>query len=149
MSFDRRALVRSAGALGFGLALLGVARPARAETGYDLWLRYAPIENAERRAEYRAAFRSIVIPLRMQNSPVVVELELASRRMLGSSVPFSQTGVDDGALVVGTPATSPLVAGLGWDKALAALGDEGYVIRSARIGGHQATVIASRLRSVS
>jgi alpha-glucuronidase len=36
------------------------------------------------------------------------------------------------------------VAGLGWDQDLAALGDEGYVIRSARMGGHAVTVIASR-----
>jgi len=38
----------------------------------------------------------------------------------------------------------PLVAGLGWDKALAAAGDEGYVLRSARISGHAVTIIASR-----
>ena len=49
----------------------------------------------------------------------------------------------DGALVVGTPATSPLVAGLGWAKDLAPLGPEGYLIRSTRVGGHAATVIAS------
>jgi len=42
---DRRALVRRAGALGLGLALLAAARPARAESGYDLWLRYAPVES--------------------------------------------------------------------------------------------------------
>ena len=42
----------------------------------------------------------------------------------------------DGAVIVGTPSTSPLVAALGWTDALARLGDEGYVIRSATVGGH-------------
>jgi alpha-glucuronidase len=46
-------------------------------------------------------------------------------------------------LVVGTPATSPLVAGLGWAKDLSPLGPEGYLIRSTRIGGHAVTVVAS------
>jgi alpha-glucuronidase len=45
--------------------------------------------------------------------------------------------------VAGTPA-SPLVASLGWGEALAALGDGGYLIRSARLGPHDVTVIASR-----
>jgi len=61
-------------------------RPAGAETGYDLWLRYAPVENAQRRAEYRSAFRSIVIHSETPTAQViVVELERASRHLLGSS----------------------------------------------------------------
>ncbi|HEU0107536.1 MAG TPA: alpha-glucuronidase family glycosyl hydrolase [Vicinamibacteria bacterium] len=145
MFFDRRRLIRGAGALGFGVIVLAAARPVHAESGYDLWLRYAPVENAERRAAYRASLRSIVVQGGTATTQaIVVELELASRRMLGSSVPFGRTIWDDGALVVGTPSNSPLVAGLGWDKDLAALGDEGYVIRSTRIGAHAATVVASR-----
>ena len=49
-----------------------------------------------------------------------------------------------GALLVGTPASSPSIAGLGWQPRLKALGDEGYVIRSATVGGHRTIVIASQ-----
>ena len=144
MFFDRRRLIRGAGALGFGVIVLAAARPVHAESGYDLWLRYAPVENAERRAAYRALLKSIVVQSRTATArAIVVELELASRRMLGSPVPFGETISDDGALVAGTPSSSPLVARLGWDKDLAVLGDEGYVIRSTRIGAHAATVVAS------
>ena len=144
MFFDRRRLIRGAGALGFGVIVLAAACPVHAESGYDLWLRYAPVENAERRAAYRALLKSIVVQSRTATArAIVVELELASRRMLGSPVPFGETISDDGALVAGTPSSSPLVARLGWDKDLAVLGDEGYVIRSTRIGAHAATVVAS------
>ena len=53
--------MRGAGALGLGLVALAAARPLQAETGYDLWLRYAPVENAQRRGEYRAALKSIFV----------------------------------------------------------------------------------------
>jgi alpha-glucuronidase len=45
--------------------------------------------------------------------------------------------------VVGTPTSSPAIAALGWQQMLAALGTEGYLIRSTTIGGHPVTAIAS------
>src|SRR6185503_7752497 len=53
-------------------------------------------------------------------------------------------GAGPGGVVAGTPAGAPLVAALGWEKELAPLGDEGYRIRSTRIGSRAVTVIASR-----
>ena len=49
--------------------------------------------------------------------------------------------VADGAVVIGTPASSPLVAGL--KLPLTSLGPEGYLIRSATLNGHPVTVIAA------
>ena len=144
MFFDRRRLIRGAGALGFGVTLLAAARPVHAESGYDLWLRYAPVENAERRAAYRASLKSIVVPGRSRTAALIqAELQRGLGRMLGTLVPLAER-VQDGAVVVGTPSSSPLVARLRWEKDLAMLGDEGYVIRSTRIGAHAATVVASR-----
>ena len=45
--------------------------------------------------------------------------------------------------MVGTPATSLEIAALGWQGALAPLGDEGYLIRSTTIRGLPVTVIAA------
>ena len=127
-----------------GLLMAAFPRSAQAETGYNLWLRYVPIENADRRSEYRTAARSIVVQGRTPTGALVrAELQRGLGQMLGATVPLAPR-VQDGAVVVGTPSSSPLVAGLGWDKDLAALGDEGYVIRSARIAGHAVTVVASR-----
>ena len=143
MFFDRRRLIRGACALGSGVIVLAAAWPAHAESGYDLWLRYAPVENGQQRARYRASLKSIVVQGDSRTAALIrAELERGLGRMLGT--PASPAArVQGGAIVVGTPSSSPLVAGLGWDKDLAALGDEGYVIRSTRIGAHAATVIAS------
>ena len=54
---------------------------------------------------------------------------------LGADVPRVNRPGAAGAVVVGAPATSPLVAALGWTEALERLGDEGYVIRAATVGG--------------
>src|SRR5690606_13632411 len=46
-----------------------------------------------------------------------------------------------GAVLVGTPASLPRLAGLGLD--LEGLGDEGYLIRSVQLDGRAATVVAA------
>jgi alpha-glucuronidase len=132
---------RLAGAL---LLWLGGSAAARAETGYDLWLRYLPVEDAALRSAYRGRAAAIVVQEVSPAAHVVqAELQRGLSGLLGAPVPPATTVVP-GAVVAGTPAGSPLVAGLGWEKELAPLGDEGYRIRSTRIGPHAVTVIASR-----
>jgi alpha-glucuronidase len=135
------------GALCVAIALLLAvgAGPARAETGHDLWLRYAPVEDAARQAGYRRSVTSVVVA---GDSPtvrvIVAELQRGIRGMLGAPPAVAPGVASDGAIIVGTPATSPIVARLGWDAALARAGDEGFRIRSATIGTHAVTVIASQ-----
>ena len=114
-----------------------------AEDGYDLWLRYAPIESAPLRDAYRQAIAGVVV----QQSPgtaTIVSKELARglRGLLGVEVPAWTSVTADGALVVGT-AASPIVSALGWGDVLKNLGPEGFVIRHARVGGRRALVVAS------
>ena len=132
---------RLAGAL---LLWLGGSAAARAETGYDLWLRYVAVEDAARRSAYRERATAVVVQEVSPAAHVVqAELQRGLSGLLGAPVPAATTVVP-GAIVAGTPAGSPLVAALGWEKELAPLGDEGYRIRSTRIGRHAVTVIASR-----
>ena len=61
------------------LMLLAVPAAARAEDGYDLWLRYAPIESAPLRDAYRQAIAGLVV----QQSPAtgaIVTKEADARR---------------------------------------------------------------------
>ena len=96
------------------LLSLGVGAAARAETGYDLWLRYVPVEDAAQRTAYRRLVAAIVV---QETSPTArvarAELERGLSGLLGVPVPP--------ALTVGTPAGSPLVAALGGEKELARL----------------------------
>jgi alpha-glucuronidase len=123
---------------------LAYAPAARAETGYDLWLRYRPIEEAAVREQYRKTVSNLVLP---QASPtgrvIAAEVKRGLRGLLGGDVPLSEALQRDGALVIGTPANSSVIAALGWSSALARQGREGYLIRSTHVGRYEATVIAS------
>ena len=122
--------------------LLPVA--AHAETGYELWLRYPAVENDALRAQYRGSITQIVVSTSTPTGKVIAaELKRGLSGLLGAAPSFADDVRADGVVVVGTPAASPVVAGLGWSEVLAKQGNEGYVIRSARIGSRQVTVIAS------
>jgi alpha-glucuronidase len=131
-------------ALGLALALAATAA-AEAETGYDLWLRYVPVKDAAQRRAYRQAAGAIAAQGRSPAARVAAtELRRGLGGLLGGEVAVSEGVRAGGTVVVGTPSASPLIARLGWSDRLEPLGDEGYVIRSARIAGHPVTVIASR-----
>ena len=124
--------------LALTIALLLPAR-ASAEDGYDLWLRYRPLEAAqqERVRSHATALISeetdATIPL------IATELSTALRAMTGTPPPAHRDAAPAGAIVFGTP-KSPRIAGL--RLPLRNLGSEGYVIRSTRIDGKPVTVIA-------
>lgn len=122
----------------------GLAPPAHAEDGYDLWLRYPAVEDAALLRQYRAALSRVVV---QGESPTlrVAREELATglAGMLGAPVPLGASVEGDGALVAGTPAGSPLIASLPLAAELARVGEEGFVIRPAQIGGRRVIAIAA------
>jgi alpha-glucuronidase len=126
-----------------GLVLLLAARPAAAEDGYDLWLRYRPVEPASAQ-RYRPSFTEVVQPSEPQTitlvDAAVAELNRGLKGLLGTSPPFVQAPDRDGAIVIGT-AASPLIARLGLP--LKPLGPEGYLIRNVTLNGHKVIVIAA------
>lgn len=61
----------------------------------------------------------------------------------GALVPCADRLSQNGAIVVGTPASSPIVRGLGIGADLARFGPEGYVIRNARAANRAVVVVAS------
>jgi alpha-glucuronidase len=125
------------------LVLLAFPVRAAADDGYELWLRYRPIENAASRDQYRKLITSIVAPEASPTGDVAVaELRRGLRGLLDADVPVARD-VREGAIVVGTPSSSPAIAGLKWSQQLASQGREGYLIKRAQIGAHAVTVVAS------
>lgn len=120
--------------------LVVIATPARAEDGYDLWLRYRPIENSQREAYVRQA-QSIV---ETRSSPTlnaaVAELQRGIGGLLGATPPLRRD-LSDGAILIGTPASSRVIAGIGLK--LDGLGSDGFLIRSVNLSGNRVTVIAA------
>lgn len=126
------------------LATLSRGATARAETGYDLWLRYTAVDDAAQRDAYRRAATAVVAQsTSATGEAIAAELTRGLSGMLGVAVPRVERPRSPGTVIVGTPRTSPVVASLGWGGGLALLTEEGYVIRSTTVGGRPATVIAS------
>ena len=120
-------------------ALCGLL-PAHAEDGYDLWLRYRPLEApwAER---YRNSVRELVAAPPGTGDAAQTELMRAMVGLLGTTPPISLQVTQDGAIVFGTPRSSVSIARLKLD--LTGLGSEGYALQSVMLDGHRATAIAA------
>ncbi len=127
--------------LGVWLLAAWIAPPLRAEDGYDLWLRYRALA-PEHADAYRAAASQLVAgDATPTQAATRAELLRGLEGLLGAAPPLSAAVTRPGALIVGTPASSPLIARLGLQTG--GLGREGYLIRSVVVDGHAATVIAA------
>ena len=113
---------------------------ALAEDGYDLWLRYRPLAADQAQALRTHASQLVTTPGTPGLATARTELQRGIGGLLGTTLTRSEAVTQDGAIVLGSIRSSPLVAGLELD--LDALGPEGYVIRSMEVEGRQATVIA-------
>ncbi|MRW84033.1 alpha-glucuronidase [Pseudoduganella sp. FT26W] len=125
------------------LSLVATASAAD-EDGYDLWLRYRPLDRAAQ-AGVQAQARSIVIPgvASPTTQAALAELNRGLAGMLGR-VPGPASRIADGALLLATPARLPeLGAASPLHTELTALGNEGYLLRQTRVQGHNVTLIAA------
>lgn len=112
-----------------------------AETGYEVWLRYPPLPVHLLRA-VQSRFTAIVVPGNSATLTAIrAELSAGCSGLVGTPIPVRETIERDGAILVGTPKSSPLIAKLKIN--LASLGAEGFVIQSAKVNGRATTVIAS------
>src|SRR6516162_1490718 len=104
--------------------LLCLAAGAKAEDGYRLWLRYDVLP-APKVKEYRRRVAYLLIPGDSDTiNAIRRELTEACSGLLGMPVAPTDRADRDGALIVGTPRSSALIAGLKWQRQLDALGRE-------------------------
>ncbi|MGE5800711.1 MAG: alpha-glucuronidase family glycosyl hydrolase, partial [Gemmatimonadota bacterium] len=114
------------------------------DDGYDLWLRYPLVADTARLAEYRAAITELVITSDVPTLQVArEELARGLSGLLGRPTPVTHAPTRDGALVVGTPANSPVIASLALAATLRAAGPEGFVLRALPVKGRRAIIIAA------
>ncbi|AEN72954.1 Alpha-glucuronidase [Rhodothermus marinus SG0.5JP17-172] len=119
------------------------SRPGVAEDGYQLWLRYVRIGDETLRQRYLEQLRALHLEATSPTLEIVQEeLRRGLQGLLGTSMPLVDR-VEEGVLLVGTPASCPTIAALGLEAELQALGDEGFMIRTMTVEGHRATVLAA------
>jgi alpha-glucuronidase len=112
-----------------------------AEDGSRLWLRYERLPK-QMIEVYRPRVTAVVVAGNSTTLDAIrTELIHGCTGLLDSPLTAAEKVDRDGAIVVGTPKSSPLMASLKWS--LAELGAEGFRIRSARLSGRAVTVIAA------
>src|SRR5205085_3131968 len=87
---------------------LFAAVAAKADDGYRLWLRYDPLP-PRAVAAYRPRVKSIVVPGKSATLDAIrAELAGGCAGLLGGPIKVTGEAEGDGAVVVGTPGSSPL-----------------------------------------
>lgn len=125
------------------LLLLSLLAPAQAagEDGYDLWLRYRPLEQTAQ-ARLRPQASAITAPALPSSTAraAVGELQRGLAGLLGAA-PALSSQLKDGAIVLATPASMPSLST--HKLKLDELGPDGYLLRSMRLEGKRVTLIAA------
>src|SRR5678815_4996685 len=91
--------------------LLAVIVSAQAEDGYKLWLRYAPLP-AQASQKLKSITSLIVAGDSVTANAIRSELSLAFNGMLGSAPAQATVPGANTTLLIGTPASSDLIANL-------------------------------------
>ncbi|WP_312315847.1 alpha-glucuronidase family glycosyl hydrolase [Stenotrophomonas sp.] len=124
--------------LGFIAALLLCAPSVHAEDGYTLWLRYAPLAPSLA-ATYRAQLGEVEAPAETATQRAARDELLRGLAGLIGESPSMGQGAQ--TVVLGTPASSPLIAA--FRDEVDRLGDEGYLLKQTRVDGRDVLLVAA------
>lgn len=120
-----------------------LTNPPADEDGAELWLRYKKVPIPGRLAEYQSALTHVVragdsAPLKA----IEAELVKGLSGLTGKDIPMSDEPTGDGAVVFGTPESSPIIKSLNLADRLTTVGDEGYVVMASETSGKEVIVVA-------
>lgn len=116
-----------------------------AENGYELWLRYRPLEDKAIENAYRNQIADNVVVAGESQTAVAIrrELQAALKGLFGFSGEIQNLYSKQGGLVIGTPNTCALIKGLDLEKKLQDVGDEGYLLFNTRINKKNTLIVAA------
>jgi alpha-glucuronidase len=113
---------------------------ACADDGHRLWLRYDPLQSAQRKKLASHASELVIGATGSTASAAAAELSRGLDGLLAARVPVRSRVDRDGAILVAL-ANSPAVLKLHLQTQ--GLGSEGFLIRSARVNAHLATLVVA------
>lgn len=115
----------------------------KAEDGYELWLRYAPVADQQKLDDYRNSIKGWLVDNNSPTAEIVrKELQRALAGLLGKSIPELKNAATEGALVIGT-ANAAALSPLDVKSKLKNTGKEGFVIFNTKISSRNAIIIAA------
>ncbi len=124
------------------LASMACSAGARAEDGYDLWLRYVPLDPSLA-ADYRTQLGEIVAPDQTTTQRAAREELVRGLTGLLGTAPRIQNETSAGnVLAIGTPQSSALIAP--FRDEVESLGEEGYLLKRTRRDGRDVLLVAAR-----
>jgi alpha-glucuronidase len=119
-----------------------IAGQLLAENGYDLWLRYKPLNSKQ-----QTTYKQYITELQVNGNSATInvakeELTNGLNGLLQTKTPFVNTITKNGTIIIGT-ASSPTIARVGLEKKISQVGQEGFVIVSKIINGKSCTIITA------
>jgi alpha-glucuronidase len=124
------------------ILLLAAAHITKAEDGYDLWLRYKPLNSAAAKREYAAikgywfTGNSATVNITRQ------ELSAGLKGMLGVAIP-EVTALKAGVIIAGVYDKTPALSSLALTDRMNTLGDEGYLLLATTVNKQKVLVITA------
>jgi alpha-glucuronidase len=119
-------------------------KPLYADDGYELWMKYKKIENANRLTEYQQSISSVIIEGQTQTCRIIQdELNRGLSGLLGKEIPVIKINPKNGSIIIGTPENSAIIKKLIDSGTLKSLGSEGFTIKSANADGNDTIIIAA------
>lgn len=115
----------------------------KGENGYDLWLRYIPVNNKALLTSYRADITAIITQGDSPTMKIVRdELSTGLYGLLQKKVAINPVDIRHGSIIAGTPQSTPLISNAGIATQLREAGEEGFVIITKIINGQRCILIS-------
>nr|WP_031425583.1 alpha-glucuronidase family glycosyl hydrolase [Flavimarina sp. Hel_I_48] len=115
-----------------------------ASDGYDLWLRYVPIENQTVLTDYQDIFRSVYFEGDSDKHLVSKdELKRGTQGMLGQEIELLPSYSDKNTLVIAPATNLNEVLSAGLKKDLKTIGKEGFIIKTVQNKGKNILVVTA------
>jgi alpha-glucuronidase len=115
-----------------------------ADDGYELWMKYKKINDANLLNEYQKTISSIVVIGKSRTCQIIRdELQRGLSGLLGKEIPVTESVSQSGSVLVGTIGSSDLIKGSITPNVMIRLGREGFFIFTTSINGNPTTIITA------
>ena len=123
------------------LVLLFLFGSVAADNGYDLWLKYTPVQDIKLRHHYRSVLTEVTVPGESETLDVIrSELNHGLAGLLNRKIRVKRTQDCQSGLFVATQENSSWIQSQIDSSALKSLGKEGFILRQAK-GGKSSILI--------